>query len=128
MYRLTSAISDGRMPHEPTAEGSALSKLSRLAIAVCISGMASSAAHATAGAVDAAPIAVEPAPIVKRDVSSLAGFYLAGRQAGITKDLSAAAGFYTAALDKDPGNLLAAERFCPQERDAATQKWRHLRG
>ena len=87
-----------------------MSKLSRLAIAVCISGMASSAAHATAGAVDAAPIAVEPAPIVKRDVSSLAGFYLAGRQAGITKDLSAAAGFYTAALDKDPGNTELLDR------------------
>ena len=47
---------------------------------------------------------------MQRDASSLAGFYLAGRQAGLTKDINAAAGFYTAALEKDPDNAELLDR------------------
>jgi len=56
------------------------------------------------GAVEPAPTAEDEPVIVRRDLASLAGFYLAGRSADIAKDVNAAAGFFTRALESDPNN------------------------
>ena len=83
--------------------------ISRAALA-CALAATSTAALATVGAVEPAPTAMDEAPIVQKDLSSLAGFYLAARQAGISKDLSAAAGFYASALRQDPENAELLDR------------------
>lgn len=66
--------------------------------------LASFATGALASANDPAPLAEQPPAVDAGATGSLAGFYLAARQAGLDKDLAAAAGFYGAALEKDPGN------------------------
>lgn len=86
-----------------------MSRLSRLAVALALAG-APLPALAVTGAVEAAPPAPQETPIVAHDTRSLAGFYLAGRQAGISKDLISAANFYTAALEKDPDNAELLDR------------------
>ncbi|MEM0906943.1 MAG: tetratricopeptide repeat protein [Pseudomonadota bacterium] len=82
----------------------------RSACALGILSLTSLPVAASSGAVELAPVAREPAPIEQRDLNSLSGFYLAGRQAGISKDLSSAAGFYSAALQKDPDNPQLLDR------------------
>ncbi len=80
-----------------------------VAAAVALAGLPVRA-EVVAGAVEAAPPTPQETQIVQRDTRSLAGFYLAGRQAGLTKDINAAAGFYTAALEKDPDNAELLDR------------------
>lgn len=87
--------------------------MSSLAVAVAVAAALAGLpvrADVVAGAVEAAPPTPQETQIVQRDTRSLAGFYLAGRQAGLTKDINAAAGFYTAALEKDPDNADLLDR------------------
>ncbi|GAB5373621.1 MAG: tetratricopeptide repeat protein [Acuticoccus sp.] len=80
-----------------------MKRLSGLAVALALAGLPAEALAVT-GAVDLAPLSTQETPIVSRDNRTLSGFYLAGRQAGLSKDLIGAANFYTAALEKDPEN------------------------
>jgi len=91
-------------PPPSTAKGSVLRNPFIAAAAICAAALASAPASATLGAVEPAPPGSEEPAVVKRNLNSLAGFYLAGRQAGLMNDLMSAAGFYVAALDKDPEN------------------------
>ncbi|MEM6763171.1 MAG: hypothetical protein AAF615_09865, partial [Pseudomonadota bacterium] len=80
------------------------------ALALSVAAFPSTAALAVSGAVEPAPRGVIEPPVVQRDNTTLAGFYLAGRQAGISKDLNSAAGFYSAALREDPENAQLLDR------------------
>jgi tetratricopeptide (TPR) repeat protein len=57
-----------------------------------------------------APSARAVQTIEDRDLTSLAGTYLAARTADVEKDVESAARFYRAALKADPGNLFLLER------------------
>ncbi len=106
----SSAVAAGPIRRAWREEGLPLLKFISRAALVCAVAAVPAAALANAGAVDLAPTAEDEIEIVQRDLGSLAGYYLAARQAGISKDLSAAAGFYASALQRDPENAELLDR------------------
>ncbi len=66
--------------------------------------LVSIAAPAFGSANDPAPLGVDEPAVEAPSAGSLAGYYLAARQAGLDKNLAAAAGFYGSALQEDPQN------------------------
>lgn len=101
MFPASMAVPPDRAHPVFTTKGHALTTRNRIVLGLALAALAS---PAFASAIDPAPLGVDEPAIASPGASSLAGYFLAARQAGINKDLSAAAGFYGAALEADPQN------------------------